>query len=218
VSIVLVALGAVGLIGYLIWLIFCIINWDSKIPSIIGVLMSFVMIVGGVATMQTSDSPKTVGEDDRGQQVSSQDKADTPEDPPKKEADGKGAFGIGESVNSDDIVVTLVDVSENEGTQFMKPSDGNVFLLCEFEIENNSKKDITVSSLVSFEAYVDDYSTIINISALSNTDKKQLDGSVASGKKMNGVIGYEVPADWSELEINFTPDFWSKSIQFVVKK
>lgn len=53
---------------------------------------------------------------------------------------------------------------------------------------------------------------------LEKGDKNQLDGTVAPGKKMNGVIGYEVPADWKELEINFTPDFWSnKDISFVAK-
>ena len=26
---------------------------------------------------------------------------------------------------------------------------------------------------------------------------------------MNGVIGYEVDPDWKEIEIRFTPDFWS---------
>ena len=53
---------------------------------------------------------------------------------------------------------------------------------------------------------------------LEKGDKNQPDGTVAPGKKMNGVIGYEVPADWKELEIKFTPDFWSnKDISFVAK-
>ena len=40
-------------------------------------------------------------------------------------------------------------------------------------------------------------------------NKNQLDGTVAPGKKFNGVIGYEVPANWEKLEVLFTPDFWS---------
>ena len=39
----------------------------------------------------------------------------------------------------------------------------------------------------------------------------QLDGSVAAGKKMKGVIGYELPSDWKELEIHYTSDLWSSS-------
>lgn len=128
-------------------------------------------------------------------------------------------FTVGDKVELNDIVVTLVDVSENTGTACTKPSDGKIYVLCEFEIENNSSKDIAVSSIMCFEAYFDDYSTSMNLSALLNTDKAQLDGSVAAGKKMNGVIGYEVDSDWSELEIRFTPNFWSgKDIIFTYTK
>ena len=49
--------------------------------------------------------------------------------------------------------------------------------------------------------------------------KNQLDGSVAAGKKMNGVIAYQVPEDWKTLEIKFSPSFWSnKSATFVATK
>ena len=91
-----------------------------------------------------------------------------------------------------------------------------MFLLCEFSIDNQSDKDIAVSSIASFNAYVDDYSTNLSISATIATDKPQLDGAVAAGKKMTGVVGYEVPKDW---EIRFTPDFWSgNEIEFIANK
>ena len=41
----------------------------------------------------------------------------------------------------------------------MTPSDGKVYVVFEFEIENNSDRDIAVSSMLSFEAYIDDYAT-----------------------------------------------------------
>lgn len=59
----------------------------------------------------------------------------------------------------------------------------------------------------------------MNLSATASSDKPQLDGSVAAGKKMNGTIGYEVDESWSTLEIRFTPNFWSgKEIVFKHKK
>jgi hypothetical protein len=95
-----------------------------------------------------------------------------------------------------------------------------VFALAEFEIENNSDKDITVSSIMSFEAYSDGYSTSTSIAALlEKGDKGQLDGNIAPGNKMKGVIGYELSKDWSELEIHFTPNFWTdKAIVFIATK
>lgn len=140
-------------------------------------------------------------------------------DDQQTETEIKTVFNVGETAALNDIHVTLVNVSENNGGNYMTPTDGNVFIVCEFEIENNSDTDIAVSSIMSFEAYVDDYSTSMNLSAMLSTNQKQLDGSVASGKKMNGVIGYEVPSGWSTIEVKFTPDFWSgKDIAFTYSK
>ena len=172
----------------------------GAIILIFGILLIVGAVSGGV------DKPEKVGE----ASVNSSTSPATTE---------KTEFTVGDKVELNDIVVTLVDVSENTGTAYTKPSDGKVFVLCEFEIENNSSKDIAVSSIMCFEAYFDDYSTSMNLSALLNTDKAQLDGSVAAGKKMNGVIGYEVDSGWSELEIRFTPNFWSgKDIIFTYAK
>ena len=131
----------------------------------------------------------------------------------------KAGYGVGEAAESKGITVTLVSVTENSGSSYNKPADGNVFVLCEFEIENGSSSEIAVSSLASFEAYCDDYACNLSITALiEKGNKNQLDGSVAAGKKFNGVVGYEIPADWKELEIHFTPDFWSgKDIIFIAE-
>ncbi|MGN1383252.1 MAG: DUF5067 domain-containing protein [Eubacterium sp.] len=133
--------------------------------------------------------------------------------------DFSNKFEVGDKVELNNIVVTLKKVSENRGGNYMTPSSGKVFIVCEFEIENNSSKDIVISSLMSFEAYVDDYTTEMNLSAMLSTGKQQLDGTVAAGKKMSGVIGYEADPGWEEIEIRFTPDFWAgKDIIFAYKK
>lgn len=118
-------------------------------------------------------------------------------------------FTVGDAVELNGITVTLVDVSESNGSTYLKPESSNVFIICEFKIENNSKKDIAVSSLLSFETYVDEYTTNISLSAIGASDKGQLDGTVAAGKKMNGTIGYEASKNWKEIEIRFTPNFWA---------
>ena len=131
----------------------------------------------------------------------------------------KTSYGVGEPAESKGVTVTLVSVTESSGSTYNKPSDGNVFVLCEFEIENGSTNEITVSSMVSFTAYCDDYTCTYSLNALlEKGSKNQLDGSIAAGKKFNGVVGYEVPINWNELEIHFTPNFWSgKDIIFVAE-
>ena len=124
-------------------------------------------------------------------------------------------FEVGDKVELDDIAVTLVGVESSSGTEYMAPSDGNVFVICEFEIENNSDSEIVVSSALSFEAYADDYAINFSLGGLTMSDKSQLDGTVAAGKKFNGVVSFEAPADWETLEVHYTPNFWAgKDIVF----
>ncbi len=128
-------------------------------------------------------------------------------------------YDVGDTAKKNDLAVTLVNVTESTGSEYNEPTDGNVFVLCEFEIVNNSDSEVTVSSLMSFEAYCDDYNCSLSFSALMEAaDKNQLDGTIAPGKKLNGVIGYEVSKDWKELELHFTPDVLSdKEIVFIAK-
>lgn len=123
-------------------------------------------------------------------------------------------FRVGDRVEMSDIYVTLVSVTESNGNSYLKPSDGNVFVICEFTIENESKDDLAVSSMMCFKAYADDFFTSLSIGGMAASEKSQLDGSIAAGKKMNGIVAYEVPADWSEFEIRYTPNVYS-SKEFV---
>ena len=124
-------------------------------------------------------------------------------------------FQVGETAMLKDVKATLAGVTQSDGSEYNKPGEGNVFVLCEFMIENNSDEELSISSLMCFSAYCDDYACDYSFSALLESEgKNQLDGSIAPGKKMDGVIGYEVPADWQELEIHFTPNFIS-SDEFV---
>lgn len=118
-------------------------------------------------------------------------------------------FKLGDVVELNGVVVSFLDVTTSTGSDFNEPSDGNVFVLCEFEIANNSSEELSVSSMLSFEAYCDGYACEYSLGALMANDKGQLDGSIAAGKKMKGVIGYEVPTDWKELEVQYTANILS---------
>ena len=181
-------------------------------PVLIGIIVFFFICI--IASSGDSEEPKKVDNTGKGKVETSVDNKEDAKDEGKKE---KNAFYVGETAELKGICVTLVDVTESTGSQFNTPTDGNVFVLCEFEISNDSNKDITVSSMLSFEAYCDDYTCSSSLTALMEKgNKNQLDGTVAAGKKFNGVIGYEVPADWQQLEIHYTPDFFNgKDVVFI---
>lgn len=174
---------------------------------IIALIIAVIIIIS--LTSGNSSGAKKVGEAGTQNSVA-----------PQTQAPSKDIFQVGDIVELDDIKVTLVGVTESNGENYLvAPEEGNVFILCEFNIENNSTEDIAVSSLLSFEAYVDDYTTNLSLTAIASANKTQLDGTVAAGKKMNGVIGYEAAADWKSIEVRFTPSFWTgKEIAFEYSK
>ena len=183
-------------------------------PILIGVLV-FFFLVAIIGSSGDGDEPKKIETSTPTQNVET-----TPtqtEKEPELEKENKSAFYVGETAELKGVSVTLTSVTESTGSTYNTPTDGNVFVLCEFEIANDSDKEITVSSMMSFEAYCDDYTCTFSLGALMEKgNKNQLDGTVAAGKKFNGVVGYEVPTDWQELEIVFTPDLWSgKDITFI---
>ena len=162
----------------------------KKHPILAAILIvfGFFMIVGAIAG--GSDEPKKV--ENNAPAISTNVETE-PE-----------VFTVGDTLEMNNILVTLNDVSESNGSQFLQPTDGNIFVVCEFTIENNSDSEMAVSSMMSFECYFDDYAANISLGAMTaDQSKKQIDGTVAPGKKINGVVGYEAPADWSNMEIHF---------------
>lgn len=176
-------------------------------PLLIGIL-AFIVLAGILGSSGGSDEPK---------KVETSSSAQTAQTSSSQVSAPKTSFSVGETAELNDVLVSLVNVSESTGSAYNEPTEGNIFVICEFEIANNSDKEINVSSMISFEAYCDDYACTYSLGALlEKENKNQLDGTVAPGKKFNGVIGYEVPTDWKELEVHFSPDFLSgKDIIFI---
>lgn len=177
------------------------------LTALLVVLCIFIVILAVFVSCGSSSEPEKVGESGSSSQQQQQQSDSGPE-----------TFGVGDQVALDGVTVTLLGVTENAGRNYVSPSDGNVFVLCEFEIENNSSRDIASSTIISFECYIDGYSTALSLTAMMSSDDPQLDGTIAAGKKMKGVVGYEAPQDWSEIEVRFSPSFWGKEIIFEYKK
>lgn len=175
-------------------------------------LLLAAALAAGLVGCDTEEKTDGSGRPDPTEQAAPTEKA-TPE-PEEKEG-----YAVGERAELKDVAVTLTEIEESQGEDFFTPEDGKVFLICHFDIENNSEEDLAVSSILSFSAYVDDYAASMSLSATVAASDEQLDGSVAAGKKMAGVVGYEVAEDWSELEITFKPNVWAgKGLTFVAEK
>ena len=121
----------------------------------------------------------------------------------------KTEFYINETAELKKVQVSFVDMLKFEPSAdlFFGPADGNIFIGFEFEIINNTDSPLAVSSMMSFTGYCDDYTCNYSITAIAAFEgKEQLDGEIAPGKKMRGIIAYEIPADWKKMEIHYSPN------------
>lgn len=221
----------IGIIPSIIGLILGILSMKSTknkgasiagiVTSAVGILIFVIILVGamGISDSVNEEEPvkvETSAELESEAEVESEEVSEATEEETTTVAESETeeeqvTFGIGETAELNDVQVTMLDYYETSGSDYNKPSDGNTFVLIEFEVANNSDEEIIVSSMMSFEAYADDYSLNYSIAAILESDENQLDGTIAPGKKMKGEIGYEVPADWSDIEIHFTESVWSDS-------
>lgn len=193
-ALVLSLLGCLSIVGLVLGIIdLCINKHRKKVCSILALVFSGFWIIGMIAYVVGNGSGSSSSNN------------------PNANGNTKNTFGLMETAQSNNVKVTMTKYEENFGSDWNKPTSGNVFVLVEFEIENDSNSDLAVSSVMSFDAYVDGYSTSLSLGALVENNDSQLDGTVAAGKRMRGWIGYEVPSNWNSLEIHFTENVWSNN-------
>lgn len=175
------------------------------------IVIAVIVVLGVIGSIfGEEEKPEKVG--DVSTDTQSEEPSGETEIEPKEDSEEQTLFKQGEVAEMNDVQVTLMGYEESTGSEFNTPAEGNVFVLANFEIANDSDSELSISSALSFEAYADDYALNYSFGALmEKTDSTQLDGTIAPGKKMNGWIGYEVPADWSNIEIHFTDNVWSSN-------
>lgn len=124
------------------------------------------------------------------------------------DASGDKTIGIGTPVEVENGVnLTVLSAGPYTSTnQYEKPEDGKIYYKIDMEFENTSSTDTTISSIMSFNAYCDDYA-IDQTYLLDQTDTA--DATLAPGKKMQGSIVYEVPTDFSTLEVDYISNYWT---------
>jgi len=110
---------------------------------------------------------------------------------PEEEEKGPEIFAMGDTVQYDELLITLNGVRTSEGDTFLTP-DNDFFLILDLTIENTGTEPEVVSSLMQMSLFdADSYS--YNPTFFTDT-KGSVDGEVAPGRKMRGEIVFDVPA------------------------
>lgn len=124
------------------------------------------------------------------------------------------SFKVGDVVETQDMKISFLSAGEYvSDNQFSQPKKGYVFYRMEFEFENISHSDQTISSMLSWYCYADGYAV-----EQSYFEDDQIDATLSPGKKAKGAVYFEVPKDAKEITLEYETDFWSEDkVEFIVK-
>lgn len=116
------------------------------------------------------------------------------------------AISVGSSAESSALKINYLncfnDVSNNS---FITPKEGFHYVTCEFEFENKSNSDCTISSF-SFDCFADGVSCDATFFRDDN-----LNATLSSGRKAKGTVTFEVPDDAVIVEVEYLTNFWTSN-------
>ena len=118
-------------------------------------------------------------------------------------------FTLGDTVINEDYTVTLESARIiTDYDEYNTPNENCEFLELCFVVENKADDELFVYDY-KLETYVDDFVVEANdnVDAILASGEELLSATLASGKKVRGVLCYELSKDWSELEIIFDLDY-----------
>lgn len=176
-----------------------ILKW---ILIVVVVIFVFSMLFGGEDDGSASDSnPQKVG-----------DATVAAKDTETKEAEDN-KFSVGEIVETSDLRITFLSAQEYQSdNRFIQPESGNVYYKMEFEFENISDSDESISSW-DFNCYADDYDM-----EQTYMDGRDLDATLSPGRKTKGAVFFEVPKDAKKIFLEYETNFWTENkVIFEVK-
>lgn len=181
----------------------------SKKKLIIVAVVVVLILAAAFGSSKDDDKKETTTSPQTNEQTQATKKDDAPQEETENE---KKVFNVGEPAELEGVSVCVKKAEISKGNDWGKPSKGNQFVFLKILVENKSDKDITISSIASFDAYCDDYKLEDSSEALLalSVDKKRhpLDGTVASGKKLDGYLYFEVPKKWENIELHYTDNIW----------
>ena len=119
-------------------------------------------------------------------------------------------FQIGDTFKLGDLQYKVNGVRTSAGTnQYMKPKEGNMFLLIDVTVENQGKDEAGISSMLSFKlSDKEGRSQELSLEALTEARGK-LDGSIPPGRKITGELGFQIPTGPQSFELGIKADLLS---------
>lgn len=185
------------------------------------VIIAFVAIciIGAGAGGGDDDKPKEANNTNNASNMqSTQNESQVPKQEdevsvePTQEEEVKDKYCVGDTWENKYVLVSFDECGEYvSDNQFVQPSDGNKYVYATFTFENVGKSDTTVAYW-DFDCYADGYACEGTYAA----DDASFSQTLSTGRKITGSVYFEIPEDATEIEFEYSPNFWtSEKIIFV---
>ncbi len=126
----------------------------------------------------------------------------------------KSEYLLNETATLDNIEITLLEVSPIAPTDNHTPVQGTSFIGCKFKLENKGDSEINIDPLINFSTTVDELPAVISLSAQNAADNQTaLGGVLAPNQTMEGIIPYQVPTDYNQLNITVSMEIGDSDVR-----
>lgn len=176
---------------------------QGGIGKTLAVVIFLFLIIG--AASSGSESEK--GTDENPKKVTNEANDSDSENNETNNEDVKNEFVVGDVVETSNFEISFLSSSEyNPNNEFLKPQEGYVYWRFEFEFENISDSDQTVSSMIDWGCYADDYDM-----KQSWIGEDSLDAQLSAGKKAKGAIYFELPKEFANATLEYKTNYWNNN-------
>ena len=180
-------------------------TWLWIVACVLCLFLGYAAGSGGKSAPATTDDTATVAQTTPATSQG-QPKAAEPTKAPKPQ----GHHQVGQVVKTDKWNITVNKAVSSQGTDFMKPKDGNVYLEIDVTMKNLTNETQNVSSLVMWDAKSASNGQKQNVAI---SDKPSLDGKVEAGGSLTGTLTYEVPANVNKYTLSFAGGMLDNSLE-----
>ncbi|GHO70861.1 hypothetical protein KSC_097530 [Ktedonobacter sp. SOSP1-52] len=172
-----------------------------------GVVLLLVLVACGVISAFAFRASNAITSATSTATTSSNNDTNTGSTPDTNQSSGGSKhYTVGQTVKTGDTwEVTVNSVKTSNGEDYLKPDDGNIFIIINVTTHNISAKEQIISSLLNFRLREAD-GTEAKSAFLSSSVSNPPDGKVATGDKIRGDLVYQVPANQKQFTFLFDND------------
>lgn len=175
--------------------------------SICMVLFLFVLACGGTDENTPEKVEGVITEESGTSKTSEKQPTQEEKQQISEEIEVQEFFEIGDNVDLDGTIVTVMGVDKSSGEDFDKPKEGMEYVIVTVHIYNNSSDKISYNP---FDFKVQNSSGQITDMAFSivDTETAMESGELTVGGEVEGTITFEEPIRDSGLILIYQPSFW----------